>query len=1125
MAGSSETRTGQEVELDVTPDKMPLDQSRRPPGRSHTQSESSELGMDEGEVVHAGVVNKRFPIRPGIIWAAGGKVEAMDYQKKWFPAKIMEVDDKELEVLIHFDGWNQRYDEWISMDSDRLRPMARHSDRKTDKGKKFTKCSEFKPGEQVYAKWTDCRLYPAKVIGLDSSSGSYHVKFYDGFSKLVEPMNIRTMTAEQRKESEPLIMPATDAIKPRSAEKKRLSTDKESPVSSDKEKPTLTDKEKRLSIEKEKRLSIEKEKKPSSEKRLSTDKDKRLSLDKEKRLSTDKAPLLEKDKKLTSDKEVRLSAGKDKTEKPKALGTPVKKAVTPGKQRTTEEQRKQTNAQYLKKRKLIVGGAFQEQSKRMKNALGKDKSKKKAVGSPMSKTDLKKNLDLKSPKISIPNIDQLMLHTPPWTPAQLASLNIPSPNLDVRLTKVQRIEKRLPGKKVKRDRDGRLVGGENRGRKSKKRSVSPTCSESSATSHSTIDYVVPKKRAGDSRKPSSERSKPYSWEYVPATTPAPHEFHIEEDHNPYKCTHPGCSKAFRKEKLLAYHVKYYHDASGTNKPRKRQHTSSMCSTDSEASMTSSSKVPKISPGRSRHHSRGKKGSVSQMSEAGENLGDIGMEGVIIKEESVEDALPSTSSMTTDSDLRERMQVVAEEEEEESLLERPPREEVINCICQDEDENGLMVQCEVCFCWQHALCFDLSETSMPKKYICYVCLDPPGIRDSARSIHDQDWFKYGVLARFNFLPPQDEESPAMMKAAHDLMADMINIKSVLTGLSRKLLILKNKEHPDMKLWVKDWDREMEREKALAAAMEIDNIPMATDDFSNVRFTLGDEHSQHSLFSDVIETTDNDTPTDRLDIGAIMQQEDSKMEPSKASVDNKSTIKENYSKDSITGEFNIDSADKENIQLIDKDSEANINVLDDTDDAIDVVGTDNNIGDSEATNHVTINSDKERTLNGGEVAQNGVGADHEPKGDNTTPSVSSAAPPSTLSLGPPSGQDYKLSPLPSSVRIGSSVWTPVAAVKNLTNFDAQQEDDSISTVADSESNFANCEKHLTEHIQRVQEELDTRLDLIEDQLDVLETVSGVNVPLNQDILSDVPQLKRSLRTLLSDLGKVKHMATYH
>ena len=33
---------------------------------------------------------------------------------------------------------------------------------------------------------------------------------------------------------------------------------------------------------------------------------------------------------------------------------------------------------------------------------------------------------------------------------------------------------------------------------------------------------------------------------------------INLDHNPFKCSSPGCTKSFRKAKLLHYHMKYYH---------------------------------------------------------------------------------------------------------------------------------------------------------------------------------------------------------------------------------------------------------------------------------------------------------------------------------------------------------------------------------------------------------------------------------------------------------------------------------------------------------------------------------------------------------------------------------------
>ena len=44
-----------------------------------------------------------------------------------YPARILELKDNE--VFIHFDFWSSRYDEWMDMDSDRIRPMVRHSNR------------------------------------------------------------------------------------------------------------------------------------------------------------------------------------------------------------------------------------------------------------------------------------------------------------------------------------------------------------------------------------------------------------------------------------------------------------------------------------------------------------------------------------------------------------------------------------------------------------------------------------------------------------------------------------------------------------------------------------------------------------------------------------------------------------------------------------------------------------------------------------------------------------------------------------------------------------------------------------------------------------------------------------
>eukprot|EP00039_Didymoeca_costata_P026315 m.15624 g.15624 ORF g.15624 m.15624 type:complete len:542 (+) comp5453_c0_seq1:132-1757(+) len=60
----------------------------------------------------------------GIVYEAGTKLEAQDFMKKWYAARIMEVNVEKKVALLHFEGWSKRYDEWIAFGSGRLRPMT-----------------------------------------------------------------------------------------------------------------------------------------------------------------------------------------------------------------------------------------------------------------------------------------------------------------------------------------------------------------------------------------------------------------------------------------------------------------------------------------------------------------------------------------------------------------------------------------------------------------------------------------------------------------------------------------------------------------------------------------------------------------------------------------------------------------------------------------------------------------------------------------------------------------------------------------------------------------------------------------------------------------------------------------
>ncbi|XP_065317720.1 uncharacterized protein LOC135926010 isoform X2 [Gordionus sp. m RMFG-2023] len=76
-------------------------------------------------------------------------------------------------------------------------------------------------------------------------------------------------------------------------------------------------------------------------------------------------------------------------------------------------------------------------------------------------------------------------------------------------------------------------------------------------------------------------------------------------------------------------------------------------------------------------------------------------------------------------------------------------EIIHCTCGSVQENGLMLQCDICYCWQHFVCLGLeTEDKIPEKYICFYCLNPPNCNESRLRdyLHSQWTCDEGHLAR-------------------------------------------------------------------------------------------------------------------------------------------------------------------------------------------------------------------------------------------------------------------------------------------------------------------------------------------------------------------------------------------
>jgi hypothetical protein len=58
----------------------------------------------------------KYPLKPG------DQFDCQDSINKWYPASVVEV--KKSQVLVHYDGWDDRWDEWMDEKSDRIAPYG-----------------------------------------------------------------------------------------------------------------------------------------------------------------------------------------------------------------------------------------------------------------------------------------------------------------------------------------------------------------------------------------------------------------------------------------------------------------------------------------------------------------------------------------------------------------------------------------------------------------------------------------------------------------------------------------------------------------------------------------------------------------------------------------------------------------------------------------------------------------------------------------------------------------------------------------------------------------------------------------------------------------------------------------
>lgn len=140
--------------------------------------------------------------------------------------------------------------------------------------------------------------------------------------------------------------------------------------------------------------------------------------------------------------------------------------------------------------------------------------------------------------------------------------------------------------------------------------------------------------------------------------------------------------------------------------------------------------------------------------------------------------------------------------------RMKKEEIINCCCGYGEEDGLMIQCELCLCWQHGLCNGIAKShQVPDNYVCSICKNPLRQRASQKYMHDQEWLFDGKLPIANYHVPNPKQPARFesLKQCHSLIGNLLEMKRFMNSLDVKINIAEKRGHPKLYLWAKKWEQ--------------------------------------------------------------------------------------------------------------------------------------------------------------------------------------------------------------------------------------------------------------------------------------------------------------------------------
>ncbi|XP_050796653.1 PHD finger protein 20-like protein 1 isoform X9 [Gopherus flavomarginatus] len=691
-------------------------------------------------------MSKKPPSRPGITFEIGARLEALDYLQKWYPSRIEKIDYEEGKMLVHFERWSHRYDEWIYWDSNRLRPLERPALRKEGL-KDDDEFVDFKAGEEVLARWTDCRYYPAKIEAINKE-GTFTVQFYDGVIRCLKRMHIKSMPEDakgQAREREQI------------APELRLVTE-------------IEPKEDWIALVKAAAAAAAKNK-AGSKPRTSANSNK----DKEER-KWFKVPSKKEETSTSTIMQDVQKKEEEPTSSEPFVGFPVvdvpKMAFV------------RAESTLSHKRKSNLGSSFQAKRARLNKITGLLASKAVVVDGAEKKEGNKE---------TAPVLEQEISPKPQSQKKNEADISSSANSQKPALLSSTLSSGKARSKKCKQE------SGDSSG--CIKPPKSPLSPELIQVEDLTLVSQLPSSVINKTSILKTE--KKVKLEEKSSSSFGKKKEKDKEKKEKKEKDHKSKQKKKKKKKKKSKQHDYsdYEDSSlefleRCSSPLTRSSGSSLTLRSMFTEKNTSYQYPRA---------------ILSVDLSGENLSDM----EFLDDSSTESLLLSGDEYNQDFDSTN----FEDSQDEEDALN-----EIVRCICELDEENGFMIQCEECLCWQHSVCMGLLEDSIPEQYICYICRDPPGQRWSAKYLYDKDWLNNGHMCGLSFLKENYSHLNAKkIVSTHHLLADVYGVTEILHGLQLKIGILKNTHHPDLHLWACSGVRKEQEQVTFGVEKKIVTLP--------------------------------------------------------------------------------------------------------------------------------------------------------------------------------------------------------------------------------------------------------------------------------------------------------------